>query len=180
MCSSDLASNGIHSNGLSLARRAFFEQARLSVHHLFPELGCELGAELLRPTFIYVPEVLEILERITSVKALIHITGDGLLNLPRVAAEVGFVIDALPPPPPIFALIEEHGAVSRAEMFEVYNMGIGFCAIVAKADVAATLAILARHGRAASVIGRTVADPTKSVHLPQERLVGRGKKFQPA
>ena len=172
-----IASNGIHSNGLSLARRAFFERARVSVDHVFPELGCPLGEELLRPTFIYVPEILEIIERLASVRALIHITGDGLLNLPRVDAECGFVIDALPPPPPIFGLIEEHGAVERAEMFEVYNMGIGFCVIVAEGDVEATLAILARHHRAASVIGYAVADPAKSVHLPQHKLVGRGKRF---
>ncbi len=175
-----IASNGIHSNGLSLARRAFFDEAGLSVHHVFPELGCELGAELLRPTYIYVPETLEIIERIPTVKALIHITGDGLLNLPRVDAEIGFVIDALPPAPPIFDLIEEHGAVERAEMFEVYNMGVGFCVIVTEADVAATLAILARHHRQAWVIGHAIADPTKSVRLPQHRLVGRGKRFGPA
>jgi len=125
-----IASNGIHSNGLSLARRAFFDAAGLSVHHLFPGLGCELGEELLRPTFIYVPEILEIIARVPAVKALIHITGDGLLNLPRVDAEVGFVLDDLPPPPPIFGLIEQHGAVTRAEMFEVYNMGVGFCVVV--------------------------------------------------
>jgi phosphoribosylformylglycinamidine cyclo-ligase len=126
-----IASNGIHSNGLSLARRAFFDEAGVTVDHVFPELGCPLGEELLRPTFIYVPEILEIIERVPSVKALIHITGDGLLNLPRVEAQVGFVIDALPPPPPIFGLIEEHAGVARAEMFEVYNMGIGFCVVVA-------------------------------------------------
>jgi phosphoribosylformylglycinamidine cyclo-ligase len=175
-----IASNGIHSNGLSLARRAFFERAGVSVDHVFPELGCPLGEELLRPTFIYVPEILEILERIPSVKALIHITGDGLLNLPRVDAEFGFVIDALPPPPPIFGLIEEHGAVEPAEMFEVYNMGIGFCVIVAEEDVDAALAILARHHRAASVIGHAIADPAKAVHLPQHKLVGSGKRFRTA
>jgi phosphoribosylformylglycinamidine cyclo-ligase len=175
-----IASNGIHSNGLSLARRAFFERAGVSVHHVFPELGHELGDELLRPTLIYVPEILEIIERVPSVKALIHITGDGLLNLPRVDAEVGFVIDNLPLPPAIFGLIEEHAAVERAEMFEVYNMGIGFCVVVAQADVAATLAILARHHREASVIGYAIADPTKSVHLPQHKLVGSGKRFRPA
>lgn len=175
-----LASNGIHSNGFTLARRAFFENAQVSVRHVFPELGCELGEELLRPTHIYVPEILEIIERIPSVKALIHITGDGLLNLPRVDAEIGFVIDNLPPPPPIFGLIEQHGAVARSEMFEVYNMGIGFCVIVAEADAEATLAILARHRRQASIIGRTVADPAKSVHLPQHNLIGSGKRFRPA
>jgi phosphoribosylformylglycinamidine cyclo-ligase len=175
-----LASSGIHSNGYSLARRVFFEQARVSVDHVFPELGCPLGEELLRPTFIYVPEILQILDQVRSVKALIHITGDGLLNLPRVVSEVGFVLDALPPPPPIFGLIEAHGGVARAEMFEVYNMGIGFCVVVADTDVPATLAILARHGRQASVIGHAVADPSRSVSLPQHKLVGRGKRFVPA
>jgi phosphoribosylformylglycinamidine cyclo-ligase len=90
------------------------------------------------------------------------------------------MLDNLPPPPSIFELIERHARVTRAEMFEVYNMGIGFCVVVAAADIAATLAILARHGRAASVIGHAIADAGKSVHLPQHRLVGRGKRFRPA
>ncbi len=175
-----IASNGIHSNGFTLARRALFEQAGLSPSDVLAELGCRLGEELLRPTFIYVPEILEIIERIPSVKALVHITGDGLLNLPRVDAEIGFVLDKLPPPPPIFALIERCGGVSRAEMFEVYNMGIGFCVVVGEADAAAALAILSRHGRQATVIGRAVADAAKSVHLPQHRLIGQGKRFRPA
>ena len=59
-----------------------------------PNSACTLGEELLRPTFIYVREILELIERVPDVGALIHITGDGLLNLPRVAAEIGFVLDA--------------------------------------------------------------------------------------
>jgi phosphoribosylformylglycinamidine cyclo-ligase len=117
---------------------------------------------------------------VSSVKALIHITGDGLLNLPRVDAEIGFVIDGLPPPPPLFGLIEKLGGVSRAEMFEVYNMGIGFCVVVAQADADRVLDILKGHGRTASVIGHAVADRTKSVQLPREKLIGTGKKFRPA
>jgi len=175
-----LASNGIHSNGLTLARRVFFGPDGVSPDHVFAELGRPIGEELLRPTFIYVPEIVEIIAQVPGVKALAHITGDGLLNLPRVAAEVGFVLDALPPPPPIFGLIEARGGVSRAEMFEVYNMGIGFCVAVAAADADAVLAILARHKRAAQIIGHVVADATRSVHLPGERLVGRGKRFHAA
>lgn len=172
-----LASSGVHSNGFSLVRRALFKDGGLSPHHVFDELGGELGDELLRPTFIYVPEILDLMAQVASVKALVHITGDGLLNLPRVAAEVGFVIDNLPPPPPIFGLIERYAAVGRAEMFEVFNMGIGFCAIVAERDAAAALALLASHGRQAAVIGHAIADPTKAVRLTQHGLIGRGKGF---
>jgi phosphoribosylformylglycinamidine cyclo-ligase len=157
-----------------------FEQGGLSVEQVVPELGCPLGEELLRPTYIYVPEILEILNQVSSVKALIHITGDGLLNLSRVASEVGFILDDLPPPPPIFGLIEEHAGVEPAEMFAVFNMGIGFCVIVAEADTDAVLAILGRHKRDARVIGYAAADGSKSVYLPQQRLIGTGKRFRPA
>ena len=175
-----LPSSGIHSNGMTLTRRVFFKQAGAKIDTHFAELGCTLGEELLRPTAIYVPEILDVLREISSIKALIHITGDGLLNLPRVDADIGFVLDELPAPPPLFGMIEKLGGVSRAEMFEVYNMGIGFCVVVDKGDADATLAIFARHGQPASVIGHAVADPTKSVQLPRENLIGTGKRFRAA
>lgn len=172
-----LQSSGIHSNGLTLARHIFFKQQKLSVDHVFPELGISLGEELLRPTLIYVLEILEIISKIPAVKALINITGDGLLNLPRVDARVGFTIDDLPPVPAIFRLIQSHGGVSDAEMYQVYNMGIGFCVIVADADRETALSILQRRGRQAQVIGRIIEDVGKGVYLPHQRLVGHGKEF---
>src|SRR6266508_3743508 len=88
-------SSGIHSNGLSLARKAFFADHGLAIDHKFDELSVTLGEELLRPTDIYVREALEILGTGSGVKALINITGDWLLNRCRVAAPVGFELDAL-------------------------------------------------------------------------------------
>jgi phosphoribosylformylglycinamidine cyclo-ligase len=172
-----LESSGIHSNGLTLARHVLFERAELPIDHVFPELGIPLGQELLRPTLIYVPEILDVINNVPNVKALINITGDGLLNLPRVHAKVGFLIDDLPPAPPIFRLIQTQGDVSTAEMFEVYNMGVGFCVLVSDVDADAAMSILRRHGRRAQIIGRVIEDEDKGVHLPRERLTGHGKAF---
>jgi phosphoribosylformylglycinamidine cyclo-ligase len=174
-----LESSGIHSNGLTLARHVLFERAGLSIDHVFPELGIPLGEELLRPTLIYVPEILDIIKNIPTIKALINITGDGLLNLPRVDAKVGFLIDDLPPVPAVFRLIQQCGAVDNSEMFEVFNMGVGFCVLVSEKDADPALAILQQHGRRARVIGRVIEDEAKGVHLPNERLIGHGKSFIP-
>ncbi|MGH6816841.1 MAG: phosphoribosylformylglycinamidine cyclo-ligase [Hyphomicrobiaceae bacterium] len=172
-----IESNGIHSNGMSLARRAFFELNTYKLSHRFEDLGHDLGTELLRPTHIYVQEVLELLEKVGSVKALAHITSDGFLNLTRVAAEVGYVIDALPPVPPIFSIVQRAGGVDDAEMFSVYNMGIGFCAVIAPEDASLALSILAGKGKRAHRIGYAVSDPARRVTLSKQGLVGRGKRF---
>src|SRR6266581_6522339 len=94
-------STGLHSNGFSLARRALFEAGRFGIDHKFDELGTTLGEELLRPTSIYVRDAMEILEKIRGVKALFNITGDGLLNLSRAAAPVGYEIEEPIDPRPI-------------------------------------------------------------------------------
>jgi phosphoribosylformylglycinamidine cyclo-ligase len=170
-------SNGIHSNGMSLARRAFFADGRYGIGHTFDELDVTLGEELLKPTHIYVREALEILDTVAGVKALINITGDGLLNLVRVAADVGFVIDAPIEPHPLFGLIQRLAKVDDSEMFEVFNMGTGFCYVVDPAAAEQTLAILRKHGRTAQRIGHAVADRDKRVRIPSCGLVGQHKRF---
>lgn len=175
-----MRSSGIHSNGLTLARQILFKQNKYRVDTRFGELGRTLGEELLEPTAIYVPEVIEALERPLAIKGLAHITGDGLLNLLRLdtAPEaVGYVIDQLPPVPPIFSLIQKSGNVPLEEMFRVFNMGVGFCVVVVERDVATFCEIVRKHGREALQIGRVVSDPEQKVLIQPYGLVGKGNRF---
>ncbi len=150
-----LPSSGIHSNGYTLARSAL---AGIPLGE-DPEgrLGRPLGEELLEPTEIYVKPIVELLRSEVGVRGLAHITSGGTRNLLRLAAEVGYEIDAPLPVLPIFELIQERGNVSDEEMSEVFNMGCGFCAVVPASDEAAALELLRAHYPAASRIGRATA-----------------------
>ncbi len=173
-------SNGIHSNGLTLARWAFFERNNYTIKTAFPTLDHTLGEELLKPTYIYVPEALEILNQGIPVKAFIHITSDGFLNLTRVVAEVGYTIEELPPLPPIFSLIQHCGNISDAEMCRVYNMGIGFCVIVPPGEVERVLSIVHSHKKRAYRIGHAVSDKERRVQIKPLGLIGQRKRFHKA
>jgi phosphoribosylformylglycinamidine cyclo-ligase len=172
-----IESSGIHSNGLTLARHIFFEQHDYQVDARFPELHQSIGDELLAPTHIYVREALAVIASDVALKALIHITGDGFLNLSRVDAVVGFVIDHLPPVPPIFPLMQQLGRVSDEEMFRVFNMGIGFCMIVPARDADRVISMVREHGKKAYAIGYAVSDPEKQIHIKPKGLVSKGKAF---
>lgn len=177
-----LPSAGVHSNGLTLARRVLVGERAPDAYHERPAVlgGASIGDELLRPTRIYVREVMALLDAGMPVKALAHITGDGLLNLSRIAApDVGFVLDTLPEPQPIFALLAEAGGISTAEMYHAFNMGIGFCVVVGPSDADRALALLRDVEPAAMVLGRAVADPERKMVLPGPGLVGVGKTFAP-
>ena len=163
-----LPSSGVHSNGLTLARRALPDLAEAP-----PELGgAPVGEALLEPTVIYVRAVRELLESEVEVRGLAHITGDGLLNLLRLEADVGYIIDAPLPAQPVFALIAERGEVPPEEMHEVFNMGCGFVAVVPEAQAEAAVALFSQRHPGAAVIGRAT-DATGDVELPAAGLVGR-------
>jgi phosphoribosylformylglycinamidine cyclo-ligase len=146
-----LPSSGLHSNGYTLARRAL-EGIGLDDDRL----GEPLGEVLLRPTEIYVRAVLDLLASEVDVRGLAHITSGGLGNLLRLRAAVGYVIDDPLPADPVFALIQERAEVSDDEMHDVFNMGCGFCCVVAAADEEAALETLRRHYPAAKRIGSAV------------------------
>ncbi len=172
-----LRSSGIHSNGMTLARRIFFDQLGWAPDHYAPEVGRPIGEELLEPTRIYVREVLAMLRASLQIKALAHITSTGFLNLTRVPSPVGYVLDKIPEPQPIFQLIRRLGQVSDQEMFFTYNMGIGFCVVAAPHDVAGVQRVASEHGVESHVIGYAVNDDRKRIRIPQFGLVGHNGAF---
>jgi phosphoribosylformylglycinamidine cyclo-ligase len=163
-----LPSSGVHSNGYTLARRAL------------PDLGdtpSELGGRrvgdvLLEPTVIYVRAVMDLLRSEVEARGLAHITSGGMLNLLRLEAEVGYRIDSPLPVPPIFDLIADGADVDPTEMYEVFNMGCGFCCVVPADQADAAVELLAGHHRGAAVIG-SVTDSAGLVELPTVGLSGR-------
>jgi len=176
-----LASTGIHSNGLTLARKALFERGGFRPDQYVAELGRSVGEELLEPTRIYVREIMQLLkEDRPSVKALVHVTSDGFLNLRRGSERIGFVIDSLPEPPPIFPLIQTAASVPSTEMFLVFNMGIGFCVVVAPSAVDRVEQLAHGAGYEAWRIGYCVDDPEQTVRLETHGLIGLGGRFVPA
>jgi phosphoribosylformylglycinamidine cyclo-ligase len=172
-------SSGVHSNGFTLARRALFDLGGLSLDDIPPELGRSVADELLEPTAIYVRAALDLLRSDVTVRGLAHITGDGLLNLTRLNEAVGYRIDAPLPPQPIFALIQQRGEVPDHEMWEVFNMGTGFCCVVAVGAVEQALVLLQRHHPGAAVVGEVTGE-AGVVRVPPAGLVGDGEGFRPA
>ncbi len=166
-----LHSSGIHSNGLTLARRVLLSTAGYRLDDDIPVLGRTLGEELLRPTEIYVRAVAALWKADIPARGLAHVTGDGLANLCRLEADVGYVIGDLPDPPPIFNLIQEAGGIEDAEMFRVFNMGVGFVVIVPPGDATAAVNLLTTSGYRAARIG-TVTPGERRVVIERAGLEG--------
>jgi phosphoribosylformylglycinamidine cyclo-ligase len=154
-----LASNGLHTNGYSLARKILLEKMRLKPSSRLPSSTITVGEELLRVHKNYQPLLAKIPAGV--IKGLAHITGGGLIdNLPRI----------LPPNcdavietknwrvPHIFQMLQKNGNVDREEMYQVFNMGIGMVAIVAEPNAKRAVSILRakRIGRIEPGSGRTV------------------------
>jgi phosphoribosylformylglycinamidine cyclo-ligase len=157
-----IASNGLHTNGYSLARRALFELGGLSMRETLPGLNTSIGEELLRPHKSYFSSVYPLLMEMEEVTACAHITGGGLYdNVPRVIpADLRIVIERRSwTPQPIFQLIQSVGNIPDHEMYRAFNMGIGMVLVCDRMTVPAVVQRLQNAGEAALLIGEVQNGP---------------------
>jgi phosphoribosylformylglycinamidine cyclo-ligase len=131
-----IKSNGLHTNGYSLARNVFFRKARLNVNSRVKELKTTVGKELLKVHRCYAPSILKLIQK-HKIKGIAHITGGGIEGnliriLPRNCKAV--IHTNSWKVPPLFNVIQKLGNIYDDEMFKVFNMGIGLILVVAKKD----------------------------------------------
>ena len=154
-----LKSDGLHSNGFTLARAALFEKAGYRYNDKIEGLENNLGEELLIPTKIYVKTVLALLKKF-KIKGIAHITGGGLIeNLPRILPDdlKAEIIKESWQPQQIFELIQQAGEIEEREMYRTFNMGIGMTLVVDKNDKDQILNELEKMGEEACLIGEIKA-----------------------
>lgn len=178
-----LASSGLHTNGYSLARKIFFEQLKLKPTSRIADFEGTVGDELLKVHLSYGPLVRALLQEFNrrprtpaavggarggsrrnawsggAIKAFAHITGGGFVdNIPRILPKTCDVVirkgtwDVLP----VFRVLADKGKIPEAELYQVFNMGIGMVAVVAADQAEAVLRRCGRHGHRATLIGEIV------------------------
>ncbi len=164
-----LPSSGIHSNGYSLVRSIFSPTAE-KLQQYIEDLGCTLGEELLKPTRIYVKQILA-LKKAIALKGISHITGGGFIeNIPRMLPKgLGIQIkEGTWPIPSVFTLMQKLGDLDRMHMYNTFNMGIGMVLAAAPEDVHKIMQILQDINEKAYVIG-TVTDAVDGVEVCLEK-----------
>ena len=154
-----LASSGLHTNGYSLARKIFFERMKLNPTSVLPELQGSIGDELLKVHLSYGPLIQAALRKFkgrSEIKGLAHITGGGFVdNVPRVLPKKcdALIRKGTWEMPPIFQLLAAKGGVAEAELYQVFNMGIGMTMILAAEKADAALRFIRARGQTAWIIG---------------------------
>lgn len=139
-----LSSFGIHSNGYTLVRRLVQEEG-LNLKEAFPGHGMEkhtLGDVLLEPTRMYVRAAMALLDSDVPINAMAHITGGGLLNLPRMNKDVAYRIERPLEPQGVFEWIQQAGNVATAEMYRTFNMGMGLAIVVPEDQAEAAINVI--------------------------------------
>ncbi len=158
-----LPSNGLHTNGYSLARKLLFEVAKYGPEQYINELKDKTGAALMRTHRSY----LAIIKKLTGaevVNGMAHITGGGITeNLPRILPKgMGALVDlASWQPPPLFEHLQSLGNVAQDEMLRTFNMGIGLICVVPAEKVKKAKAVLNRANERHVIIGRIVRGERK-------------------
>jgi phosphoribosylformylglycinamidine cyclo-ligase len=150
-----IASNGIHSNGFSLARKVLFENGRLGVEDKLEELPHSIGMELLRPTMIYVKPLLNLIKNF-SIKGVVHITGGGFVdNIPRILPKAcrAVIVRGSWDIPPVFTIIKKMGNIDDTEMYRVFNMGVGMMVVTTEKEASEVTERLENLGMRAYAIG---------------------------
>ena len=151
-----IESNGIHSNGYSLARKVLFDKAGFKVTDKMPNSETTIGEELLRPTELYVKPIVSLFKKDYDIHGLAHITGGGFTNLRRLKKGVGYEITSLPEVPEIFKLIYAQD-VDLKEMYKVFNMGVGFVVITTDKEAGKIMETLSESCNC-QIIGKVIDD----------------------
>ncbi len=174
-----LRSSGLHSNGMSLARKILLKQwgGKYEPHDTPEKLEREIVHEVLEPTRIYVKPLLRVLEEI-EVKAAVHITGEGYAKFDRLtkfSKGIGFEFSNFKPQP-VFELIQETasdlgGTITDEEMFRTFNMGWGFAVTVDKAEKDKTISLLESAGVHAEQIGQVTSSAGIKILYKKNKIV---------
>ncbi|MEM0314430.1 MAG: phosphoribosylformylglycinamidine cyclo-ligase [Candidatus Bathyarchaeia archaeon] len=173
-----LRSSGIHSNGVTLARKILFKHwgGKYDPFAVPDPLSRELVYEVLEPTKIYVKPIMAAAEEV-HVKGAVHITGDAYLKfnrLTRFSRGIGFEFSNFKPQP-IFKLIQDtakevYGGLTDEEMFKTFNMGWGFAIIVNPSEKDKALSVLEKSGVQAEEIGRVTATSGIKIHYGNRKI----------
>jgi phosphoribosylformylglycinamidine cyclo-ligase len=153
-----LPSSGIHSNGLTLARK-IVEKNHIGYRDKVKGLRRSIGMELLEPTTIYVRQVIDLVRKF-DVRGMANITGGGLRNLIRLRKGIGFEIEDPMRVPPIFKVLQRLGNVTDKEMYQIFNMGMGYCLVVPDSEADRTVRDA---GKGAKIVGRAVKSDSITV-----------------
>ncbi|TFG34481.1 phosphoribosylformylglycinamidine cyclo-ligase [Candidatus Thorarchaeota archaeon] len=161
-----IESNGIHSNGFTLARKVL--QSKYKITDILP-WGISLGDELLRPTKIYVSHFKALREEGVTIKGLAHITGSGFRKIMRLG-QFKFLIANLPEIHPIFEVIRTAGNIEWKEMFTTFNMGIGLVVVVPPEEADKAIEILSKQDRTYK-LGSIQSTSSGRVEIPEYGVV---------
>lgn len=161
-----LPSSGCHSNGFSLLRKIFFKDHAYTMDSTFPKLEKPLGETLLTPTRLYVKPILALLKEVEP-HAMCHITGGGFYeNIPRMSDQnFNYSIQkGTWPIPPIFKVVQQVSGMTEPELFNIFNMGIGFMIALDPKDVASAQETLKKAGQDSYIVGRVEAGEGVTFH----------------